>query len=184
MRVISGTARSLKLKTPSGRETRPTSDRIKETLFNILAPRIAGSCVLDLFAGSGALGIEALSRGAERAVFIENDPEACRCIRENLRHTKLEERATLHKCEVISALGRLTDPCFDLIFIDPPYREGYEEQVLKALAEQQYMGEESLIILETALDNDPAAFLPSAFFIEKEKLYKTNKHLFIRPQLV
>ena len=93
MRVIAGTARHLKLKTIEGINTRPTTDRIKETLFNMLSYDVEGSRFLDLFSGSGAIGIEALSRGARAAVFVENNRKAARCIRENLEHTHLAERA-------------------------------------------------------------------------------------------
>ena len=95
MRVIAGTARRLPLKTPKGKETRPTTDRIKETLFNMLAPLVPGSRFLDLFAGSGQIGIEALSRGADYAVFVEQGREAAECIRENLAFTRLEPKARL-----------------------------------------------------------------------------------------
>ena len=119
MRVIAGKARRLNLKTIPGNETRPTTDRIKETLFNILQPEIPGCRFLDLFSGSGAIGIEALSRGAEYAVFVEKNPKACTCIRENLSFTKLTDGGKLLNMDVLQALRSLEggEP-FDCIFID------------------------------------------------------------------
>jgi len=100
MRVIAGAARSLKLETPEGMDTRPTTDRIKETLFNMIQFDIQGACFLDLFAGSGGIGIEALSRGAKEAVFVDNSKEACNCITANLKHTKLEQAARVCRQDV------------------------------------------------------------------------------------
>ena len=110
MRVIAGKARRLLLKTIEGQDTRPTTDRIKETLFNILNPDLPGSTFLDLFSGSGGIGIEALSRGADRAVFIEMNPKAAECIRENLQTTKLEEESIVMNCDVITGLRRVSKP--------------------------------------------------------------------------
>mgnify|MGYP000170115247 CR=1 FL=1 len=120
MRVIAGSARRLLLKTIEGLDTRPTTDRIKETLFNMLQPQIPGCFFLDLFSGSGAIGIEALSRGARKAVFIENNPKAVECIRENLSRTHLEEGALVLESDVIAGLKRLEgrNYRFDLIFMD------------------------------------------------------------------
>lgn len=107
MRVIAGSAKRLQLKTIDGLETRPTTDRIKETLFNMISHEIADSCFLDLFSGSGAIGIEALSRGARKAVFVEQNHKAMTCIRENLTFTKLAKQAVLLEMDVVSALKRL-----------------------------------------------------------------------------
>ena len=107
MRVIAGKARRLLLKTIDGLDTRPTTDRIKETLFNILQTQVPGSRFLDLFAGSGGIGIEALSRGARAAVFVEQNQKAADCIRENLRNTRLEEDAAVMVCDAVSALPRM-----------------------------------------------------------------------------
>ena len=105
MRVIAGEARSLPLKCPEGLDTRPTTDRIKETLFNILQPWIPGSIFVDLCSGSGAIGIEAISRGAKRAYFVENAAKAVKCIQENLHFTKFEDRAVLLRQDVVAALS-------------------------------------------------------------------------------
>ena len=131
MRVIAGSAKRLLLKTIEGMDTRPTTDRIKETLFNMLQPQIPGCFFLDLFSGSGAIGIEALSRGAKTAVFIENNPKAADCIRENLQRTHLEEGALVMNCDVIAGLKRLEgrNYRFGLIFMDPPYNMDLEKKV-------------------------------------------------------
>ena len=135
MRVIAGKCRSLPLKTVPGRQTRPTTDRIKETLFNMLQPYLPDARFLDLFAGSGAIGIEALSRGAERAWFVEQNKAAADCIRQNLKFTKLEQQAVLLPMEAHAALQSLQgqEP-FDCIFMDPPYDKGLEKDVLYAFA--------------------------------------------------
>ena len=118
-RVIAGSARRLPLKTPDGIDTRPTTDRIKETLFNILQDDIYGCRFLDLFSGSGGIGIEALSRGAAKAFFAENDRRAADCIRENLRKTRLEAKGVLLFCEAAGALRQLaaSEAAMDIIFM-------------------------------------------------------------------
>ena len=122
MRVIAGKARSLRLKTIEGMDTRPTTDRIKETLFNMIQPSIADSRFLDLFAGSGGIGIEALSRGASWCVFVEQQRKAAECIRENLAFTRLKEDATLLVTDAVSAVNKLDgEDAFSWIFMDPPY---------------------------------------------------------------
>ena len=132
MRVIAGSARRLQLETVPGTDTRPTTDKIKETLFNILQPRVGGADFLDLFAGSGAIGIEALSRGAASAVFVENDRRAVTCIKKNLEHTRLSQKAAVLPFEAMASLGRLEREgrSFDLIFLDPPYRKELEKQTV------------------------------------------------------
>ena len=135
MRVIAGSAKSLQLKTLDGLGTRPTTDRIKETLFNMIAPCIFDSVFLDLFAGSGGIGIEALSRGAREAVFVESNPKAMACIRENLKFTKLERKALTLTKDAMDALYQLEgEKAFDFVFMDPPYDSGLEERALVYLA--------------------------------------------------
>lgn len=120
MRVIAGTARSLPLKAPQGQETRPTTDRIKETLFNILQNDIPGCVFVDMFSGSGGIGIEALSRGAKKAYFIENAKEPLSCIAHNLKFTRFEDRAVVLKQDAVAALAGVREEEADLIFMDPP----------------------------------------------------------------
>ena len=123
--MIAGTARSLPLKTPEGPDTRPTTDRIKETLFNILQSEIPGCVFVDLFSGSGGLGIEALSRGARKAYFIENAPKALSCIEQNLAFTKFTDRAILIKQDACAGLGNIYEKTVDVIIMDPPYNQEY-----------------------------------------------------------
>lgn len=180
MRVIAGSAKRLQLKTVAGFETRPTTDRIKETLFNMIDPWIPGSRFLDLFAGSGGIGIEALSRGAEEAVFVEKNPKAAVCIKNNLTHTKLDGRGTVIASDVLSALNRLNgNKVFDYIFMDPPYDQFLEKVVLEYLSNSELLSEEAVIIVEASLNTEFDYLEELGFSIIKEKEYKTNKHLFI-----
>lgn len=180
MRVIAGTARSLPLRTPEGMDTRPTTDRIKETLFNMLQAYVPGSVFVDLFSGSGGIGIEALSRGAAKAYFIENAPKAISCIRQNLTFTKLEDRAIVLRQDVFSGLSGISESAVDVIFMDPPYHCEHEKNVLALLRGMRYVTEDTLIVAEAALDTDFSYLETMGYIIEKEKKYKTNKHMFIR----
>lgn len=180
MRVIAGTARSLPLKAPEGLNTRPTTDRIKETLFNMLQSAIPGAVFADLFSGSGAIGIEALSRGAEKAYFIDNSPKALDCIQQNLAFTKTANRAIVLKQDVCSALSGIREKEIDIIFMDPPYGCGREKEVLALLREADYVTEDTLIIVETSLETDFSYLEDFGFYMEKEKRYKTNRHVFLR----
>ncbi len=177
MRVIAGKCRSLQLKTPKGSNTRPTLDRIKETLFNIIQSSIPGAVVADIFAGSGALGIEALSRGASRSFFIDNDPEALKCIEDNLVFTKLISSSVILKGDVFANLDRISADHLDIIFIDPPYEKGYEEKLFDKLRTMNNIDEETLIILESSINK---SFSFEGFDIIRIKDYKTNRHTFIR----
>lgn len=180
MRVIAGTARSLPLRTPEGPDTRPTTDRIKETLFNMLQVYIPGCAFVDLYSGSGGIGIEALSRGARKAYFVENAPKAISCIEENLAFTKFTERAIVLKQDVIAALNNIYEKEVDIIFMDPPYDNGHEQRVLSALSNMKYVTEDTLIIVEASLQTDFSYLEDLGFRVEKEKKYKTNKHMFIK----
>lgn len=180
MRVIAGMARSLPLKSPDGLDTRPTTDRIKETLFNMLQWEVQGTVFVDLFSGSGAIGIEALSRGARKAYFVDNAARAIECIQQNLTFTKLLNRAIVIKQEACSGLSSIHEPAVDIIFMDPPYDQGHEKNVLAALKDRTYVTEDTLIIVEASLDTDFFWLGETGFVLEKEKLYKTNKHVFIR----
>lgn len=180
MRVIAGKARRLLLKTIEGNDTRPTTDRIKETLFNIINNDVPGTRVLDLFAGSGGIGIEALSRGAEFCAFVENNPKAADCIRENLLHTKLSEAALVLESGFSTALKKLEGKgAFDIVFMDPPYASGYEKQVLEYFLDSDLIIDDTIIIIEAALDTDFTWVADMGYRVEREKLYKTNKHIFV-----
>lgn len=182
MRVISGKARSLRLKTLDGMDTRPTQDRIKETLFNMIQHEVAGKDFLDLFAGSGAIGIEALSRGCRQAVFVEKNKKAAACIQDNLVHTKLTEDARILMTDVISALRKLDSEGrnFDYIFMDPPYNKGMEDAVLKELDHSGLLKENALVIAESSLETEIQDGMFKHLRILKIKEYKTNKHTFLQ----
>lgn len=183
MRVIAGTAKSLPLQTIEGLDTRPTTDRIKETLFNMLNPYLPGCRFLDLFAGSGAIGIEALSRGASGAVFAENSEKAIACIRRNLEFTHLADRGSIMAGDVltvINRLERLDEGAFDIIFMDPPYRRDWEKRVMELLTETSLMDEDTQVIVEAALETDFAWAASYGLEVQKEKKYKTNKHVWLR----
>lgn len=180
MRVIAGSARSLPLKTPAGEGTRPTSDRIKETLFNILQPRLADCVFADLFSGSGGIGIEALSRGAKKAYFVENDPEALQCIGHNLQFTKFSDQGVVLKQDVFYSLFNIFEKEIDIIFMDPPYRSGYERKLLEALNGMKYVTDRTLLIFEASLDTEFVFAEEYGFQIIREKKYKTNKHVFLQ----
>ncbi len=182
MRVIAGSARRLQLVTVPGLDTRPTVDKYKETLFNILQPHIAGCHFLDLFAGSGAIGIEALSRGAADCVFVENNRRALDCIRQNLAHTHLEQNARVIPSDVLSALARLSRDggVMDVIFMDPPYDKEWEKQVLFYLKDSPIVDEDTRIIVEASLATDFSYLQDIGFEDYRRKEYKTNQHVFIR----
>lgn len=180
MRIIAGKARRLPLRTPAGLQTRPTSDRVKETLFNMLMPDIPGSVFVDLFAGSGQMGIEALSRGAKKAYFAENDREAFACIAENVKFAKLSEEAVLLKQDVYTALYGIHEREADIVFADPPYEGGHYEKLLSVLRDRSYVTEDTLVVFESDLKREFVFAEDYGFFVEKEKCYKTNKHVFLR----
>lgn len=180
MRVIAGSARRLNLRTLEGLETRPTTDRIKETLFNMINPYISGTVFLDLFAGSGQIGIEALSRGSKSAVFVEFNKEAVNCIEENLEKTRLKDNAKVMNSDVMSALRKLEGKyVFDYIFMDPPYGKNLEKETLNYLKESDLVNEDSVIIVESDLVTKFDYLDDMGFDIIKRKEYKTNCHVFI-----
>ncbi|MDO4632312.1 MAG: 16S rRNA (guanine(966)-N(2))-methyltransferase RsmD [Eubacteriales bacterium] len=183
MRVISGSAKHLPLKTIKGMDTRPTTDRIKETLFNMIQSDIPGCRFLDLFAGSGAIGIEALSRGAECAVFVEQNSAAAAVIRDNLAFTRLAERGRVIVRDVLHAGAELAgEQPFDVIFLDPPYRKDFEPPVLEMLLKNGLADEHSLIIIEAALDTEFSWLEAAGYELVKYKKYKTNAHVFVSPK--
>lgn len=180
MRVIAGKARSLRLAAPRGQETRPTTDRIKETLFNILQPYLADSVFVDLFSGSGGIGIEALSRGAKRAWFIENAAEPWSCILRNIESTGMKDRAFPLRRDVLLALPMIREEEADIIFMDPPYGMGLERKVLSALKDRAYVSRHTLIIVEALRNADFSFAEEMGYEIRREKNYQTNKHVFLR----
>ncbi len=181
MRVIAGSARRLRLRAPEGLDTRPTQDIIKETLFNMIQMEVPGSRFLDLFAGSGAIGIEALSRGAREAVFVENNRQAVSVIHGNLETTHLTDRSRVLALDVLTALRRLENRgSFHIIYMDPPYEKGLEEGVLRYLASSSLIREDTLIIVEASRNTDFSYLEELGYRLEKDKIYKRNRHLFLR----
>ncbi len=148
MRVIAGIRRGLKLKAPDGINTRPTTDRVKESVFNIIQSHLPAGQVLDLFAGSGALGIEALSRQCESCVFVENSRDAYSLVEYNLNLSKLSDRARLVFMDSVSYLKSALEP-FDIIFLDPPYNKGFLTPVLQIISEKNLLTDTGIIVVET-----------------------------------
>lgn len=154
MRVITGSAKGHRLKAPKGLRTRPMLEKVRASLFSVLEGYLGSISgrVLDLYAGSGALGIEALSRGAEWADFVEINAGACRLIRENLEHTRLSERAHVYQAEVRAFLHRMHEgTTYDIIFFDPPYADPLAEKVLAELAGRPLLHEGTLVAVHHAV---------------------------------
>lgn len=181
MRVIAGKARRLQLRTPEGFDTRPTTDKTKETLFNILNPYLADADFLDLFSGSGAIGIEALSRGAKYAAFVENNKSALDCIKANLYFTKLSEAAEVIPYSAVEAIRilELKGKVFDVVFMDPPYNQLLEKDVLLTLQKSNIIYCDTIIVVEASLKTNFDYLEDTKFRIFKKKEYKTNQHVFI-----
>lgn len=171
MRVITGIARGVQLKTPEGMLTRPTADKVKEACFSIIQFDIPGAVVLDLFGGTGQLGIEALSRGAASAVFVDAREEACKLIRENLKRTKLD--GTVQRSDYLAYLDRCREK-FDIIFLDPPYAEVFLENALNRITEIDILRSGGIIVTERPLGKE----LPWAFVgYTRSRDYKYGKTL-------
>lgn len=151
MRVITGSARGAKLKTLEELATRPTSDRVKEAIFNIIQFDIQGRRVLDLFGGSGQLAIEALSRGADYAVIVDQSAEAVKVIKDNLKKTKFDQQASVFQMDYLRYLSTAREK-FDLIFLDPPYAEKSLENALQKISEIDILSEGGIIICERPKD--------------------------------
>ena len=173
MRVITGKARGVQLKTPDGMLTRPTTDRVKEALFSIIQFEIPTAAVLDLFGGTGQLGIEALSRGAKIATFVDAQDNACRLIKENLRRTKLECQAKVVRSDYMEYLKRCREK-YSIIFLDPPYAEVFLENALKCITEIDILQSGGIIVTERPLGKE----LPYQFEgFTRTKDYKYGKTL-------
>ena len=153
MRVVAGTARGVVLKTPEGMKTRPTADRVKEAMFSILHFDLPGAKVLDLFGGTGQLGIEALSRGAKSCVFVDEQDKACNLIRENLKRTKFTDQAKVVRGDYLQFL-RTTGEKFDIILLDPPYAEVFLENSLNLITEIDILQTNGIIVTERPLEKE------------------------------
>lgn len=185
MRVISGSARSVPLDAPRGLVTRPTSDKIKETLFNILQFEIGDALFIDLFAGSGGIGIEALSRGASGCIFVDNSHAAVNVIHKNLARCHLEDKAVVYGCDAMRVdfyMPREIPPDKRLmIFMDPPYGKGLEIPIFNGLMRGGHIKDDTLIVLEESKKYDVSRIMDIGFLsVTRIKEYKNQKHIFIK----
>ena len=177
IKVIGGSARGVPLITPK-EHTRPTTGRIRETLFNIIQASVRDAVFYDLFAGSGAIGIEALSRGAARVYFSDTSNEAIRCIRANLEKTSLQEHATVLPVSFERVLMTECEKA-DIIFMDPPYRKGLEMKALRLLLESPILKDDTMIIIEASNDTEFSEDLIRGYSICRIKEYGNLKHVFL-----
>ncbi len=159
LRVIGGIAKGKRLKTRKSKDLRPATDFVKEALFNIIAPRVPNSIFLDLFAGTGSIGIEALSRGAQEVVFVEKDPQNAALIQENLKITGFLAQAQIYRCDAFKALNLLKkrEYGFDLIFVDPPFKQGLVAPTLNCLYRLKLLRPGGLIITRSAFGEEITA---------------------------
>ncbi len=180
MRVIAGSAKGRKLKAPEGLHTRPTTDRLKEALFGSIQFEISGAAFLDLFAGSGGIGIEALSRGARTLDLVEQDAKALFCIRQNIRELSFERQTRIWAMPVERALKELAKEkrVFDIIFMDPPYLKGWENKTAALIAQYSLLGPKGLLIIESSSQTRVEA---AGLVLVKEKEYKTTRFSYLRP---
>ena len=175
MRIISGTSKGKRLATPKGKALRPTSDRVKESIFNILGGAVEGKVVLDLFAGTGNLGIEALSRGAKRVIFVERGREATRLIKSNLAQCRMAMVSEIIPKDVSRAIGVLHQrgETFDIILMDPPYEGGLIEKTLWKLQSYRIYHDDSILIIEHDRREPLPADLPGWNLIRQRKIGDT-----------
>ena len=178
MRIISGKARGTKLYTLDGTATRPTLDRVKESLFNIIQNDIEDSTVLDLFSGSGAIGLEFLSRGAKRAVLCDSSKDAIKIIKQNVQKTHFEEKVEVYNMEFTKLVERLQNQKFDIIYIDPPYATDFIKISLEKIIEYELVNENTKIIVET---DDETKILNQ---IEKMDVEITDKRKYGRATII
>ena len=169
MRVITGTARGKKLKTPQGSQTRPTADRVKEAIFSSIQFEIQNAVFLDLFAGSGQMGIEALSRGASSVVFVDTSADACKLVQENLKLTGFADKAKVVRSDYLVYLERCREK-FDMIFLDPPYAEVFLENSMKKISEIDILSDCGIMICERPVTKTLLIDMPG-FSLIKEHRY-------------
>ncbi len=177
MRVISGKARGVLLKTPDGMKTRPTADRVKEALFSILQFDLPGTRVLDLFGGTGQLGIEAISRGAKSAVFVDEQMSACRLIKENLCRARMETEGQVICSDYMQYLSKCRDS-FDIILLDPPYAEVFLENALKKISEIDILQSSGIIVAEHPVEKQISETFDGLTHVKDYKYGKTVLSLY------
>ena len=180
MRIIAGDARGRKIEAPEGRDTRPTLDRVRENLFNMLQGEIAGSRVLDLFAGSGALSFEALSRGAERAYMVENSKAATEVIKRNAARFKCENDVSIFEGDVFIALKYLEGKRFDIIFMDPPYGKDFEKDVLNAIAQSGIISESGVVVIQYEAKKPLDGTVTDRFEVTDVRRYGRSAIMFLK----
>lgn len=183
MRVIAGQARGYALIAPEGLSTRPTADRVKETIFNVIQFELAGASVLDLFAGSGAMGIEALSRGAADAVFVDFSKESINAVNKNLEKTKLAGSASVLQTDFLRAIDGFSKNGrrFSIVFLDPPYYKGLTEKALRAISEAGLLADDGFIVAEMGSDERlPEIEGLSAY---KQKTFSVANITFLRNEI-
>lgn len=174
LRVIAGSAKGKRLKRVPGDSTRPIMDRVKEALFSIIGPHIVGTQFLDLFAGTGSVGIEALSRGANRAVFIDLDRMALRTIHENLQTTKLQDRADVRRMDAFALLKQMPDAAYDYIYIAPPQYKGLWQRTLLTLDENPaWINANTTVIVQIDPDEQAEITLKQLQAVDERRYGKT-----------
>jgi 16S rRNA (guanine966-N2)-methyltransferase len=180
LRIIAGSAKGLRLKAPKGLATRPTSDRVREALFSILSPALPGARFLDLFAGSGAVGLEALSRGADRAVFVEKSRQAQAVISDNLKRTSLQERAEIIPVPAEKAIKLLAGrrEQFEIVFLDPPYGQNFVPKTIELLLEADLLSRGGCVVAETMKGEDLPPKIKMLLHTRKAEYGQTALHFY------
>lgn len=181
LRIIGGDLRGRRIQAPPGAGTRPTAERVREAVFNILGGRLTPVRVLDLFAGTGAMGLEALSRGAGRAVFVENRPAAVRVLRRNIVACRLTDRSAVLRCDAARgpAVLQTAGSSFELVFCDPPYNRGRVAPVLAALAAGTVLAPDARVVVEHAFE-EPMAVPPVPLVLADRRRYGKTLVSFLR----
>ncbi len=180
MRVISGKSRGIRLEDIKGKEIRPTIDRYKEDVFNIINQDIVGSVFLDLFSGTGSIGLEALSRGASQCYFVDKNRNAIEVIKNNIKRTKLIENNIVLKYDYKEALNSLCNVKFDYIYLDPPFNKDLEKNVILRIKELDLLSKNGTVICECSKDTDFSFLKEIDYSVQKEKIYKYCKFVFIK----
>jgi 16S rRNA (guanine966-N2)-methyltransferase len=172
MRIITGIAKGRKIKAPSGMDTRPTLDRVKESIFDILACKIEGKNILDLFAGTGNLGLEAISRGANKCVFVENNRDTYKILQENVTSLGFQKECELYNRDSFTSLKFFhnNNNTFDIIFLDPPYGKGYIEKAISVIDGEDLLNDDGIIVCEY----DEKDLIPDT--VGKIRSYRTEKY--------